>query len=154
MATEPPETLCLTPFLEPQDPDYPESPLFVAGFKNAEGERWGALVPLRREIFDRLVLLSNTFEPRIDIDGMVQVWPDDVGDELFEEMLAAGLLPKAALDDLVAETLELHANEADRGEEGVLAEYAMLRDRLRHALDLVETEIAKRSARNPEPGDR
>ena len=37
-AIEPPETLCLTPFLEPQDPDYPESPLFVAGFKNAEGE--------------------------------------------------------------------------------------------------------------------
>ena len=32
MATDPPETLRLTPFLEPQDPDYPESPLFVAGF--------------------------------------------------------------------------------------------------------------------------
>jgi hypothetical protein len=150
MAADPPGTLRLPPFPEPQDPDYPESPLFVAGFKDEEGERWGAVVPLKRELLDRLVLLSNTFQPRIEFDGMVQVWPDDVGDDLFEEMLASGMLPKAALDDLVAETLELHANEADRGEEGVLAEYAVLRDRLKHALDLVETEIAKRTARSPE----
>jgi hypothetical protein len=150
MPVESPDNLRLVPFLEPEDPEYPESAGFVAGFKDEAGNRWGIVVPLQRETFDRLVLLSNSFLPRVASDGMVQAWPEDAEDELFGEMLNAGVLPQVELDALIAETLELDANEPDHGEDGVLADYAVLRNRLRRALDLVEAEITKRSTRSPE----
>jgi len=43
--------------------------VFVTGFRDGDGGQWGALVPIKREGFDRLVLLSNMFTPHIDTDG-------------------------------------------------------------------------------------
>jgi hypothetical protein len=125
------DTLRLVPTLEPQDSEYPEIPFLFDGFKDEEGGRWGTPVPLKREIVGRLVLLSDSFVPRVDADGTVQAWPGEADDDLFGEMPAARLVPKAALETLVAEMPEPDANEPDRSEDGVLAGYAALRDRRR-----------------------
>jgi hypothetical protein len=54
-------------------------------------------------------------------------------------------LEGSALDELVAEMIELDRNEPSYGEDGVLEEYGMLRDRLKRALRLIETEIGRRT---------
>jgi hypothetical protein len=148
MTDDQPGTMRLVPFLEPENPDYPHQDRFVAGFKDADGERWG-VVPLERRVLKRAVLLSTTFKPHVASDGTVQPWPDDSDDDVFGEMLKLGLLEKIGLDDLIAENLKLDCNEPDHGEDGVLPEYAVLRDRLKRAMFLVEAEIARRELRNP-----
>ncbi len=141
--------LTLTPFLEPEYPDLPDNDLFIAGFKDKDGNRCGTLVPLPREVLENLILTSTSFDPGIDSDGMVRAWPDGlaVDDDTFGEMRARGLLPKIPIDELVAETIELDRNEPDEGDDGVLSEYRKMRDRLKRGLELVEAEIARRTAR-------
>lgn len=148
MANDRSGALDFVPFFEPEASDnlYPDR--FVAGFKGSDGTRWG-VVPLECSIVERAVLLSITFKPHLDSNGMVQPWPKDNDDEMFGEMMKLGLLEKAGLDDLIAETLEADQNEPDQGADGVLPEYVVLRDRLQRALSLVEREIAKRAARSP-----
>lgn len=143
------KTLVLTPFLEHEDPNFPDNDRFVAGFKDEYGNRHGTLVPLPREALETLILTSTAFEPVVDADGSIHAWPDAlvVGDEIYEQMLRGDLLPKIPMDELVAETLELNRDEPDDGEDGVLPEFATMRDRLAHALELVDAEISKRSAR-------
>lgn len=135
-------------FFEPETPDHLNQDRFVAGFKDSDGARWG-VVPLECSIVERAVLLNMTFKPHLDSNGMVQPWPKDSDDDVFGEMMKLGLLEKTGLDDLIAETLESDLNEPDHGEDGVLPEYVVLRDRLQRALSLVEREIAKRAARSP-----
>ena len=67
-----PDVLHLVPFFEPEDSDNPDCERFVAGFRNKEGEYWGAVVPLRRDIVERVVLQSNVLEPSIAADGIVR----------------------------------------------------------------------------------
>ena len=129
MANDRSGALDFVPFFEPEASDnlYPDR--FVAGFKGSDGTRWG-VVPLECSIVERAVLLSITFKPHLDSNGMVQPWPKDNDDEMFGEMMKLGLLEKAGLDDLIAETLEADQNEPDHGADGVLPEYVVLRYRL------------------------
>ncbi|MDR3526616.1 MAG: hypothetical protein P4L57_05005 [Rhizomicrobium sp.] len=147
------ETLVLTPFLEPEDPTFPDNDRFVAGFKDEDGNRCGTLVPLSRDTLEALILTSTAFEPVMDADGTVQACPDAlvVSDEMYGEMLQGDLLPKVAVDELVANTLELNRNEPDDGEDGVLPVFANMRNRLVHALELVDAEISRRSRKSDVP---
>jgi hypothetical protein len=144
-----PEAPKLTPFLEPENPDDHVSARYIAGFKNHLGEHWGTVIPLDREHVDRLVLTATRFQPRIEVDGTAQAWPDAevVDDGVFEAMLKGGLLPMVPLDELVAEAIDLNRNEPSQGEDGVLPDFASMRKRLAHALQLVDAEIARRSGR-------
>jgi len=54
----------LTAFFEPEYPELPENELYVAGFKDQDGDRWG-VVPLPRSMVDREVFLTNWFQPLI-----------------------------------------------------------------------------------------
>lgn len=136
------------PFFAPEYPELPENERYIAGFKDEYGERWG-VVPLPRNIVDREVLLENFLQPQINIDDTVRVWPADVPDDLFAEMQEKGNTPVVPLDTLIAERLDTSIDEPDYGEDGVLPAYFMLRERLKAALDLVESEILRRSTRNP-----
>jgi hypothetical protein len=49
-----------------------------------------------------------------------------------------------AVDELVAEIIELSKNEPNEGEDGVLRDFGIMRERLARALNLAETEIARR----------
>jgi hypothetical protein len=75
------------------------------------------------------VLLSNSVLPRKDCDGTVQAWPDASGGDVSGERLDNVLLPKLAIEARVAGTVALQANAPARGGDGVLAGYAMRRDR-------------------------
>lgn len=142
------EAMRLVPFFEPEYPELPENERYIAGFKDEYGERW-SVVPLPRNIVDREVLLENFLQPQINNDGTVRVWPADVPKELFAEMQEKGNTPVIPLDTLIAERLDTNIDEPDYGEDGVLPAYFMLRERLKAALDLVESEISRRSTRNP-----
>jgi len=139
--------LTLTPFFEPENADFPGGELFVAGYKDENGDRCGIIVPVEREIIENLVLTSTPFEPHLDSDGSVQAWPGGwVSDEMFGEMLKGELLPKMPIDELVAQTLSLDRNEPSTGEDGVLESYVVMRERLNRAVALVDEEIARRKA--------
>ena len=138
------QRLTLVPYLEAADPDFPEHGDYVAGFKNHQGERLGAAVPVARETIERLVLLTTRFRSWIESDGTVKPYPEETSDEVFGEMLRNECLEGAAIDELVAEMVDLGCNEPSPGEDGVLEDYGMLRDRLKRALHLIETEIGRR----------
>ncbi len=143
------DALTLTPFLEPEDPDLPDGERFVAGFKDADGNRWGSVVPIEKQLIDHFVLTETPFDPQIDMDGMVCAQPDllAVTDQTLDEMHERGLPRREPIEKLVADMIEVNQNEPNEGEDGVLPDFMTLRRRLRRALDLVETEIARRSAR-------
>lgn len=150
---EAPEVARFVPFFEPEYPELPENEQYIAGFKDEYGERWG-VVPLPRSIVDREVLLENFLQPQINNDGTARVWPADVPEEFFAEMQEKGNAPIIPLDTLIAERLDSNIDEPDYGEDGVLPAYFMLRERLKAALDLVESEILRRSTRNPVGSER
>lgn len=153
MAEDPPESVRLVPFIEPEDPDFPDSGRFVVGFRDEDGNRWTNIVPLERIAVERAALLSNSFYAHMSSDGTVQPRPEDVEDGLFSEMQEQGLLQRTEIDTLVAHTLELDVNEPNDGDGGVLPDYLVLRHRLNHALGLVDAEIARRKARSPASED-
>jgi len=146
-----PETMRLTAFFEPEYPELPINELYIAGFKDQYGERWG-VVPLPRSMVDREVFLANFFQPQINGDGTVGVWPVDASDELSSEMNEGGNSVIIPLDTLIAEQLDMNMDAPDFGEDGVLPAYGLLQHRLKAALELVEDEISRRSARNLAPG--
>ncbi|WP_234729620.1 hypothetical protein [Acidocella facilis] len=143
-----PEVGRLTPFFEVEHPSGPDNERFVAGFRDKNGKRSG-VVSLPRSIVDRAVLLENCLYPQINVDGTVRARPEDVPNELFAEMLEVGNAPAIPLETLVAETLDMHMYEPDYGEEGVLQAYRAMREQLKEALDLVESEIARRVTQHP-----
>jgi hypothetical protein len=143
-----PEAMRFIPFFEPEFPDAPHNEVYRAGFKDEDDERWG-VVPLPRSIVDRVVLLENFLQPQINIDGTARVWPADVPDELFAEMQDKGNTPIIPLDTLIAERLDTNMDEPDYGKDGVVPAYKLLRERLKAALDLVESEILRRTTRHP-----
>jgi len=112
----------LTAFFEPEYPELPENELYVAGFKDQDGDRWG-VVPLPRSMVDREVFLTNWFQPQIQADGMVRIWPMDVSEEVFKEMQETRNSLVIPLDTLIAERLDMNMDMPDYDEDGVLAAY-------------------------------
>jgi len=142
------DALQLTPFLEPEENDLSDSDRFVAGFKDVEGHRCGVLVPLDRDVIHSRVLSEIPFEVQMDSEGRVQAGPDIlmVSDEIFDEMYKRDLLPKVSVDDLVADVISIDQNEPNDGEDGVMESYMLMRERLLHAVTLIDAEIARRKA--------
>lgn len=143
-----PVAMSLTPFFEPEYPDAPHNEVYHAGFKDEDGTRWG-VVPLPRNVVEHAVFLENIFQPVINVDGTVRAWPVMAADELFGEMDEKGNLPVIPIDTLVAEKLDANMDEPDYGEDGVLQAYYAMRERLKAALDLVESEILRRTTMHP-----
>jgi len=140
------DVLRLTPYIEPED-NATDADRFIAGFRDEHGDTWGMKVPVGRSVLERLILGSTELSPYMDSQGRIQACPDGfVDDEAFELMLRRNLVPKVEIDELVANSLSLDKNEPNYGKDGVLAGYEEMRDRLVHALNLVEAEIARRKA--------
>jgi hypothetical protein len=141
-----PNMLHLVPFFEVEDSDDPDCEQLVAGFTNKDGERWGAIVPLRRDIVERVVLKSNVLEPSITADGIVRAWPADKNPEFYAELAEANALEEISIDELIFQRVDTDSDAPNEGEGGVLAAYSALRVRLKEALNIVETEILRRGA--------
>lgn len=139
----------LEPFIDVGD-DIADGDEFVSGFRDRAGERCGVAVPLPRASLERLILLTETFEPWMDFDGSVQCRPMEADEELYGAMLTAeNVLPRVAVDDLVTDMIDGHRNEPSEGEDGVLEPFRKLRSRLQNALDFIDAEIDRRVSLDP-----
>jgi hypothetical protein len=146
-----PNMLHLVPFFELEDPDDPDCERFVAGFKNKNGEHWGAIVPVRRDIVESVVLKLNVLEPSITADGIVRAWPAEKSSEFYAELAEANALEQISIDELIFQRVDTDIDEPNEGEGGVLAAYSALRVRLKEALNIVETEILRRGTPGAAP---
>jgi hypothetical protein len=146
-----PDVLHLVPFFEPEDPDNPDCERFVAGFRNKEGEYWGSVVPLRRDVVERVVLKANVLAPSITADGTVRAWPTDKSPEFYAELVEANALEEVSIDELIFQRVDTDSDAPNEGEGGVLAAYSVLRVRLKEALNIVETEILRRGVPDAAP---
>jgi hypothetical protein len=145
------QAVILEPFIEENDM-LCGGEEFVAGFKDREGTPCGITVPVSRTSIERLVLLTETFEPWLDNDGCIQCRPQEADEETYGEMLKAEtVLPRMALNDLVADMIDGHRNEPNDGGDGVLEPFGLLRSRLQNAFAAVDAEIARRLAGKPLP---
>lgn len=146
-----PNVLRLVPFFEPEYPELPENERFVAGFRDQDGNRWGAIVPLHRDIVEREVLKSSILEVSIEVDGTVRAWPAGKSPEFYTELVESNFLVEIPLDQLILERVDLNIDEPNDGKGGVLPAYVTLRERLKEALNIVETEILRRRAPGAAP---
>jgi hypothetical protein len=146
-----PNVLRLVPFFEPEYPELPENERFVAGFRDQDGNRWGAIVPLHRDIVECEVLKSSILEVSIELDGTVRAWPAGKSPEFYTELVESNALVEIPLDQLILERVDMNIDEPNGGEDGALAAYSVLRERLKEALNAVETEILRRRAPGAAP---
>lgn len=141
-----PDVLRLAPFFEAEEPEHPDWDRFIAGFKDEEGEFWGAVVPVRRDVAELAVLKSMVLRPVIEADGTVRAVPEDKSAQFYAQLEEAGALEETTIDALIFEQVDESMDAPSEGEGGVLAAYHVLRERLKEALDVVNTEILRRSA--------
>lgn len=142
----------LLPFFELEDPSRPECQHYVAGFKNNTGSRKGAVVTLPRDMVELVVLRESYIRPSIEADGIVRPILPFNSAKFWEELAGIDSLDQVALDDLIAERVDMNTFEPNDGEGGVLAGFLTLRDKLKSALDIVEMEILRRETLGAKPG--
>ncbi|MGE4341214.1 MAG: hypothetical protein AB7E55_35495 [Pigmentiphaga sp.] len=106
---------------------------------------------MRRDVAELAVLKSMVLRSVVEADGRIRALPEDKSPQFYAQLEEAGALEETSIDELIFERLDMNINEPSEGEGGVLGAYHVLRQRLKEALKIVETEILRREAPGEAP---
>ena len=114
-------------------------------FSDPSGNSWGVAVPLDAEEVRGVAASEERTWTVVmyDTKSRTSVQPEDV-DENFFALLKAGNLERAAIDELIEDTIDSERNEPD---EETLPDLKKLRERLERCIVMVGKEMARQGGR-------
>ena len=111
---------------------------YVAGFRDEDGESWGVVVPLDADDVEPIVMRGIAFSLVIDTTGLIGIEAEGKSDRIAELIASSGKRARSPLDTIVEAALrpDLLAMEDEAS-----ADLGELRERLVHAIELVDQAI-------------
>ncbi|MFC6448231.1 hypothetical protein [Shinella zoogloeoides] len=125
----------LEPFIESIRGNGNDSAEYIAGFRDAQGEIAGPVVPLSAEVVQRAVFSGQLFTVMCDMAGEISPCPAGIVEDLLDTMFGDGRLATQPIDELVEEAIGMSVNETA---DTMIADLEIMRDRLKRALMRVE----------------
>ena len=125
----------LEPFIESIRGNGNDSAEYIAGFRDAQGEIAGPVVPLSAEVVQRAVFSGQLFTVMCDMAGEISPCPAGIVEDLLDTMFGDGRLAAQPIDELVEEAIGMSVNETA---DTMIADLEIMRDRLKRALMRVE----------------
>lgn len=125
----------LEPFIESIRGNGNDSAEYIAGFRDAQGEIAGPVVPLSTEVVQRAVFSGQLFTVMCDMAGEISPCPAGIVEDLLDTMFGDGRLATQPIDELVEEAIGMSVNETA---DTMIADLEIMRDRLKRALMRVE----------------
>ena len=125
----------LEPFIESIRGNGNDSAEYIAGFRDAQGEIAGPVVPLSTEVVQRAVFYCQLFTVMCDMAGEISPCPAGIVEDLLDTMFGDGRLATQPIDELVEEAIGMSVNETA---DTMIADLEIMRDRLKRALMRVE----------------
>ena len=125
----------LEPFIESIRGNGNDSAEYIAGFRDAQGEIAGPVVPLSAEVVQRAVFSGQLFTVMCDMAGEISPCPAGIVEDLLDTMFGDGRLVTQPIDELVEEAIGMSVNETA---DTMIADLEIMRDRLKRALMRVE----------------
>lgn len=136
----------LEPFIESIRGNGNDSAEYIAGFRDAQGEIAGPVVPLSAEVVQRAVFSGQLFTVMCDMAGEISPCPAGIVEDLLDTMFGDGRLATQPIDELVEEAIGMSVNETA---DTMIADLEIMRDRLKRALMRVEDGVVCGTGRNP-----
>ena len=121
----------LEPFIESIRGNGNDSAEYIAGFRDAQGEIAGPVVPLSAEVVQRAVFSGQLFTVMCDMAGEISPCPAGIVEDLLDTMFGDGRLATQPIDELVEEAIGMSVNETA---DTMIADLEIMRDRLKRAL--------------------
>ena len=112
---------------------------YVAGFRGAQGEPWGASIPLDATSVESVVLARANLAIALEVDGHFYIEPSGLDEDAIDAAIKAGHLPRVELQSIVKATV--HSDNLNM-EENPRAILACLRQQLVAALTYVDAAAA------------
>ena len=125
----------LEPFIESIRGNGNDSAEYIAGFRDAQGEIAGPVVPLSAEVVQRAVFSGQLFTVMCDMAGEISPCPAGIVEDLLDTMFGDGRLATQPIDELVEEAIGMSVNETA---DTMIADLEIMRDRLKRALMRVD----------------
>lgn len=125
----------LEPFIESIRGNGNDSAEYIAGFRDAQGEIAGPVVPLSTEVVQRAVFSGQLFTVMCDMAGEISPCPAGIVEDLLDTMFGDGRLATQPIYELVEEAIGMSVNETA---DTMIADLEIMRDRLKRALMRVE----------------
>lgn len=101
----------LEPFIESIRGNGNDSAEYIAGFRDAQGEIAGPVVPLSAEVVQRAVFSGQLFTVMCDMAGEISPCPAGIVEDLLDTMFGDGRLATQPIDELVEEAIGMSVNE-------------------------------------------